>query len=85
MSRPSFFERWLMVCKPPEAGDTVRTLPPTAKGCHGILGAKPGRPIDLCRGCLRWQSRAAASDHLRLPNHIRLPNGAVWCQDRIGD
>ena len=85
MSRPSFFERLLMVGKPPDAGDTVRTLPPTAQGCHGIQGTKTGRPIDLCRGCLRWQSRASTQRHLRLPNHIRVPSGAVWCQDRIGE
>ena len=84
MSRPSFFERLRMVGKPPEAGDTVRVLPPTSLGCHGIAGPRTGRPIDLCRGCLRWQGRASASDHLR-PHHTQLPSGAVWCQDRIVD
>ena len=84
MSLPSLLERLRRVGKPPDAGDTVRTLPPTAKGCHGIPGPKPGRPIDLCRSCLRWQGRASASGHLR-PNYTQQQAGAVWCQDRIGD
>lgn len=87
ISRPLQITRRLLEkfspSRPADAQDTVAVLPPTAKGCHGITGPKPGRPIDLCRGCLRWQGRAAASDHF-LTNHTQQQGGGdVWCQDRI--
>lgn len=82
--RRPLLERLRVAIKPPEAQDTVRILPPGSRGCHGVAGPRPGKPIDLCRGCLRWQSRATTPE-IMTPLYTRQQDGEVWCQDRIGD